>query len=299
MARHKIVTIVIIFILLAAVFLGVREMFITPVPRTGPSHTGNGIGLVTIDGMIAAGGSGIFSAGQGDYLLGELRRAADDPIRALVVRINSPGGTAASSQEIYSELMRVREKGKIVVVSMGDLAASGGYMVACAADHIVANPATLTGSIGVIMDVSNFEGLYDLLGIEYDVVKSGQFKDMYSPARSLNDLERELLENMIADIYEQFIDTIVDGRGMDRDDVLPFADGRLLTGRQALDAGFVDELGTLYDAIERASQLAGIEGEPRLYHYGVRNLWSMRMPGFKLDFSNIIPGLERDSLFLR
>ena len=299
MSKHKIVAVIIIIILISAVYLGVREMFTTPDPRTAVRHAGNGVGIITIDGVIGAGGGGIFGAGQGDYLLGELRRAADDPIRALVVRINSPGGTAASSQEIYSELMRVREKGKIVVVSMGDLAASGGYMVACAADHILANPATLTGSIGVITDVTNLEGLYDLLGIEYEVIKSGQFKDMLSPARSLTELERELLSEMIDDIYEQFIDTIVQGRGLDRNEVLPYADGRLLTGRQALDVGFVDELGGLYDAIERATQLAEIEGEPRLYHYGVRQFWSMRMPGFELDLTSLIPRLEGDGLFVR
>ena len=140
---------VLLILILPAIFLSIFEWFSTPAPNTAARQANNGVGLINIEGVITAGGSGFFSAGQGDYLLSELHRAGKDPIRALVVRINSPSGSAAASQELYSELKKFQEQGKIVVVSMGDIAASGGYMVACAADHIMANPASLTGSIGL------------------------------------------------------------------------------------------------------------------------------------------------------
>ncbi len=297
LSKRNMVVLGLLLLVLVAVLLSILELFSSPSPRSAVRQTGDGIGLISIEGVITAGSGGFWGAGQGDYLLSELRRAGADPIRALVVRINSPGGSAAASQELYRELQKVREKGKIVVVSMGDLAASGGYMVACAADYIMANPASLTGSIGVIIDATSYEGLYDLLGIEYEVIKSGQFKDILNPARSLTPEERALLGGMIEDIFEQFVATVMEGRGLEREKVLPYADGRLLTGRQALEAGLVDELGNLYDAIDRAARLASISGEPRLYHYGVRQLFGFRLPGLQLDLKGILPLLARDSLF--
>jgi protease-4 len=278
---------------LFAVLLGAKEFF-SPSPwkrNTVPSAE-NLIGLITVDGVIAAGEGGVFSGGGGgDRLLEEIRRAGDDPVKALVVRINSPGGSAAASQEIHEELKKIREKGKVVVVSMADMAASGGYMVACAADYVVANPATITGSIGVIIDATNMQGLYDLLGIEYEVIKSGEFKDTLNPARSLTDAEKELLEVMVSDIYDQFVDIVVEGRGLSREKVLAYADGRVLTGQQALEAGLVDELGNLYDALDIAAEKAGIKGKPQVYRYGRQNFWSMLFTGSQLEvepFSSIL-----------
>lgn len=265
-------------VLLFAVFLGIRE-FISPPGlrgRTASSVAENTIGLITVQGTIAAGETGIFSEGAGgDRLLEDIRQAGEDPIKALVVRINSPGGSAAASQEIYTELQKVRKKGKPVIVSMADIAASGGYMIACAADYIVANPATITGSIGVIIDATNLQGLYDLLGIDYEVIKSGVYKDTLNPARPLTVAEKELLEAMVMDIYEQFVDVVVEGRGLSREKVLAYADGRVLTGQQALEAGLVDELGNLYDALDIAAKKTGIKGKLQIYRYGRRGFWNM------------------------
>ena len=276
---------VILIIILFAVFLGAKEFF-SPASlrkRRAVTSAENLIGLITVDGAIAAGEGGVFTAGEGgDRLLERIRQAGDDPIKALVVRINSPGGSAAASQEIHAELKKVREKGKLVVVSMADMAASGGYMIACAADYIVANPATITGSIGVIIDATNTQGLYDLLGIEYEVIKSGEFKDTLNPARPLTDAEKELLATMVDDIYGQFVDLVVEGRGLNREKVLAYADGRILTGRQALEAGLVDELGNLYDALDIAAEKAGISGKPQIYRYGRPSFWNMFLSGSQL-----------------
>ncbi|NLJ56815.1 MAG: signal peptide peptidase SppA [Firmicutes bacterium] len=278
---------VVFVVLLFAVFMGIREIFspFSSGKRRLVPTAENTIGLITVEGTIAAGGGGLFSGeGGGDQLLENIRRAGDDPIKALVVRINSPGGSAAASQEIYAELKKIREKGKIVVVSMADMAASGGYLIACAADYIVANPATVTGSIGVIIDATNTQGLYDLLGIEYEVIKSGEFKDTLHPARPLTDAEKELLAVIVGDIYDQFVDTVVEGRGLGRAKVLTYADGRVLTGRQALEIGLVDELGNLYDALDIAAEKADIKGKPQVHRYGSQNLWNMLFSGSQLNF---------------
>ncbi|NMB35505.1 MAG: signal peptide peptidase SppA [Firmicutes bacterium] len=288
-------------LLLFAVFLGLRDFLSSSASRkrTAPFVAENTIGLITVQGAIAAGEGGLLSGGTGgDRLLEEIRQAGEDPIKALVVRINSPGGSAAASQEIYTELQRVRQKGKVVVVSMADMAASGGYLIACAADYIVANPATLTGSIGVIIDATNLQGLYDLLGIDYEVIKSGTYKDTLNPARPLTAAEEELLEAMVMDIYEQFVDVVVEGRELSREKVLENADGRVLTGQQAWEAGLVDELGNLYDALDIAAEKAGIEGKPHVYRYGRRDLWSKLLVGSQGGSSSFFPSFlrERDLL---
>jgi len=294
MRAKQIVTVVIIVLIAAAAFMGLQELF-SPERRVSPDmRRKEAVGLINIDGIIAAGEGGLFSYGGGDRLQEEFRRAAKDPIKALVVRINSAGGSAAASQEIYGEIKKVRQEGKVVVVSMADMAASGGYMIACAADYIVANPATVTGSIGVFMDATNLQGLYDLLGIEYEVIKSGQFKDALNPARPLTDEERELLQAMIDDVYDQFVHMVAEGRGMGREEVLQYADGRILTGRQALEAGLVDELGSLYDSINIAAEMAGIEGEPEIFRYGRRSFWGMVLEGSSFNFGPLLslPGGE-------
>jgi protease-4 len=188
----------------------------------------------------------------------------DDDIKALLVRIDSPGGGVAAAQEIYEELKKVSEQGKPVVASMGSLAASGGYYVACGADAIVANPGTLTGSIGVIMRFAQAEELLRKIGVGYEVVKTGEYKDIGSPSRPLTPEERVLLTDLLDDVYDQFVSVIVDERDLERSFVQSFSDGRLLTGRQAFEMGLVDSLGDFRDAIMLAGQMAGIDGEPVL-----------------------------------
>ncbi len=188
----------------------------------------------------------------------------DDDIKALLVRIDSPGGVVAAAQEIYEELKKVSDQGKPVIASMGSLAASGGYYVACGADTIVANPGTLTGSIGVIMRFPQAEELLKKIGLTYEVVKTGDYKDIGSISRPLTPAERELLTGLVDDVYDQFVDVIATERGMTREYVESFSDGRLLTGRQAYELGLVDSLGDFRDAIMLAGEMAGIDGEPVL-----------------------------------
>ncbi len=195
----------------------------------------------------------------------DLETMASDPgIRAIVLRVDSPGGGAAASYEIYKKIVEVRDAGTPVVVSMGSVAASGGYYISCPADSILANPSTITGSRGVIMSFANIEELLGKIGLDYEVVKSGEFKDIGSWSRQMTEAERALLQGTIDDIYEQFIEIIALERVMSEEDIRALADGRILSGRQALDAGLVDAVGTLDDAIRMAGRMGEISGKPRV-----------------------------------
>lgn len=187
----------------------------------------------------------------------------DSSIKAIILRIDSPGGAVAPSQEIYEEIVKLKEKKKIVV-SMGTVAASGGYYIAAPADRIVANPGTLTGSIGVIMEVPNVEGLMKKIGVETQVVKSGEHKDIASIFKSLTPEERQILQSVLDDVHTQFITAVSDSRGMAFEDIRKLADGRVFTGKMAKEIGLVDELGNLQDAIMLAGKLTGIKGEPEV-----------------------------------
>jgi len=196
----------------------------------------------------------------------ELKTFADDPlVKAIVIRIDSPGGGVAPSQEIYNAVKRVRrENNKTVVASMGTVAASGGYYIAVATDRILANPGTLTGSIGVIMQTANVQGLLEKIGVKSVVVKTGKFKDLGSPFRPMVEEERQLLESVMNDTLSQFIEAVAEGRSMDTAEVEQLADGRVFTGRQARSVLLIDEIGDLQDAIKLAGELGGIEGTPRV-----------------------------------
>ena len=196
----------------------------------------------------------------------ELRRFRDNPsIKAVVLRIDSPGGGVVPSQEIHTEGLKARKDGRLkVVASMGNLAASGGYYIAAATDKIVANPGTLTGSIGVIMELANVQGLLEKVGVQSVVIKSGRYKDLASPFRAMSKEDRALLQSVLDDVHDQFIQAVAAGRALKVEEVRPLADGRIFTGRQARTAKLVDELGDLQDAIKLAARLVGIEGEPRV-----------------------------------
>lgn len=197
-------------------------------------------------------------------VIDELREyGKDSSIKAIILRIDSPGGAVAPSQEIYEEIVKLKEKKKIVV-SMGTVAASGGYYIAAPADRIVANPGTLTGSIGVIMEVPNVEGLMKKIGVETQVVKSGEHKDIASVFKSLTPEERQILQSVLDDVHTQFITAVSDSRGMAFEDIRKLADGRVFTGKMAKEIGLVDELGNLQDAIMLAGKLTGIKGEPEV-----------------------------------
>lgn len=182
-------------------------------------------------------------------------------IKAIVMRIESPGGGVVPSQEIYEEVKKTVQV-KPVVVSMGSVAASGGYYIASPASKIVANPGTVTGSIGVIMEIPNLQGLMDKVGIKTEVIKSGRYKDMASVFRGIGKEQREILQNLLDNVHEQFIKAVAEGRKMPIDKVRELSDGTVFSGVQALKVGLVDQLGTLEDSIKLASSLAGIKGEP-------------------------------------
>lgn len=196
----------------------------------------------------------------------QIKKYSDDKsIKAIILRINSPGGSVAPSQEIYSEVLKARKKSNMkVITSMGNLAASGGYYIACASDKIVANPGTITGSIGVIMTFSNMQELMSKIGINAVVVKSGKFKDTGSPMKKFTDEEKQLIQGVIDDVYDQFVNVVARGRNLDIKKVKELSDGRIFTGRQALKMGLVDKLGSLEDAIELGAQMVNIKGKPKV-----------------------------------
>ncbi len=184
----------------------------------------------------------------------------DKSIKAIVLRIDSPGGSVGPSQEIYREVIKTRKKKKIVA-SMGGLAASGGYYIAAAAHRIMANPGTITGSIGVIMGYTNVEKLLEKIGLVPVVVKSGRFKDVGSPVRAMAAEEKQVLQRVTDGIHHQFIRDIADGREMEIEKVRQVADGRIFTGEAAVQLGLVDRLGNLEDAVQWAGELTGVKGE--------------------------------------
>jgi protease-4 len=195
-----------------------------------------------------------------------LRRYADDKrVGAILIRIDSPGGAVAPSQEISRELARIRGESRTkLVVSIGSLGASGGYYIASAAHRIYANPGSLVGSIGVILQLSNIRDLLGKIGVDHEVIKSGPYKDIGSPLRRMEPEERRLLQEVIDDTHRQFVQAVAQGRQMPQDEVAALADGRVFSGRQAKDLGLVDELGGLEDAVRGAAQLAGIQGRPEV-----------------------------------
>lgn len=188
----------------------------------------------------------------------------DTSVRAVIVRINSPGGVVGPTQEMYAAIQRLRKEGKPVVASLGAVAASGGYYIAAAADRIYANPGTLTGSIGVVMQLANVGALLKKVGVDYVVVKSGEHKDIGNPGRPMSPEERRILQAMLDDVHAQFIDAVATGRNMERRAVLAAADGRIMSGAQAQALGLVDVLGGLEEAVEGAARMAGIPGRPRV-----------------------------------
>jgi protease-4 len=187
----------------------------------------------------------------------------DDNIKAVILRIDSPGGGVASSQEIYEAVAELKKKKK-VIASMGSVAASGGYMIACAADKIVANPGTLTGSISAVMHFANAEELLKKLGLKASVVKSGKYKDIGSPVREMTPEEKALLQELVDDIYDQFLDMVSRDRNIKKENLREIADGRVFTGRQAHQLGLVDYLGDMGYAVKLAGEIAGIKGKPEL-----------------------------------
>jgi protease-4 len=217
---------------------------------------GDKVALIRIEGVIV----------DSREVIEELHRYKENSsIKAIVLRIDSPGGGVVPSQEIYTEVRKVRADGKIkLVASMGNVAASGGYYIAAATDKIVANPGTLTGSIGVIMELANVKDLLEKVGVQSVVIKSGRYKDLASPFRTMSAEEQALLQGVLDDVHAQFIEAVADGRSLKIEEIHDLADGRIFSGRQAKRLHLVDELGDLQDAIKLAARLVNIPGEPQV-----------------------------------
>jgi len=224
--------------------------------------------------------------------------AKDSSIKAIVLRVDSPGGAVAPSQEIHEEIIKAKQNKKIIV-SMGTVAASGGYYISAPADRIVANAGTLTGSIGVIMELPNIEGLMKKIGVETQIVKSGKHKDMASVFRSMTPEEKQILQAVLDDVHNQFISAVAEGRGMKFEDIKNIADGRIFTGRMAMDIGLVDELGNLQDAIMLAGRLTGIKGEPKVVtkkeEFSIFNMLKGQLPENLIG--NVFSGIQLKYLF--
>jgi len=231
------------------------------VSGTGPDK----IAVVPVEGEIAPADTTVPATqptSTPEGLAAALRQARDDAsVAAVVLEVNSPGGGVTASDEMHQSILDFREQtGKPVVVSMGDVAASGGYYISTAADRIVANETTLTGSLGVIFTLTDFSELADRYGVEQEVVKSGEFKDMGSSFRDLTPEEREILQSIVDEAYDKFVGVIVEGRGLSEERVRDIADGRVYSGEQAKELGLVDSFGGLDEAAEVSRDLANVRG---------------------------------------
>jgi len=237
-------------------FLTLILLFTGSITTSSSLALGEKVGVIEVTGTISSS----------KKIIEQLEEFCEDSsVKAIVLRIDSPGGGVGPSQEIYREVSKAVDI-KPLVVSMGGVAASGGYYISAPSSRIFANPGTITGSIGVIMEFTNVENLLEKIGLKSQVVKSGINKDIGSPVRPMTEEDRKLLQSLIDDVHEQFIMDVSQGRGLSVEAVRAVADGRIYTGRQALDRGLVDELGNLQDAISSAAALAGISGEPKVVY---------------------------------
>jgi len=247
-------------------FLSVLFFIGQYIGRPGRFTFGDKIAIVEIKGVIT----------QSSGIIEEINQYQEDEgVKAIILRIDSPGGGVGPAQEIHREILKVKSKKK-VVTSMGSVAASGGYYIACASDLIIANPGTITGSIGVLMEFTNIEELFKKIGIKGVVLKSGEHKDIGSPFREMTPEEKKIIQDVIDNVHHQFIQAVAEGRKMDRAKVMQVADGRILTGEQAKQIGLVDQIGNLQDAIDIVAKMVDIEGKPNILYPKRRfSLWEL------------------------
>ena len=258
---------VLVWLAVAGVFLLVIGGARTGEGSSGGSLFGPRVAIVELEGIIT----------DVDDIVRELKSHRENPsVRAVVIRINSPGGVVGPTQELHDAILKTRQAGKPVVASLGSVAASGGYYTAVACDQIYANPGTLTGSIGVIMQLANVEQLMKKVGVEYVVVKAGAFKDVGNMGRAMTPEERRTLQALLDDVHAQFIGAVAAGRKLDREEVVRFADGRVFSGTQAKALKMVDALGGLEDAVLAAGKLAGLPSPPSVIqpkrHFSIMDL---------------------------
>lgn len=266
------------------VFVGISFLALLMFFKSGSfeytvSGSGEKIGIVEIS-------DAIFSSEKTVEQIKKFRE--DKSIKAIILRINSPGGGVAASQEIYDEVKRTRESGKIIVTSMGSICASGGYYIACGSSLLVGNPGTLTGSIGVIAQFLTMKDLAEKLGIKETTIKSGEYKDAGNPFRDVSEKDKIYFQDIVNNTFEQFFNVVASERKLVPDSLKKFADGRVFTGLQAKEYGLIDSLGSFQDAVRMTATLAGIEGEPRLIREKKKFSFFEEMFGMKFeDVTNI------------
>ena len=277
------------FLIIVGIFLIFLTIILLTAGVFNPENPpGDKLALIEINGTIFS------SRG----IIEEIQKYKDDnSVKAIVLRIDSPGGIVAPTQEIYEELNKVDKK---IIASMGSSAASGGYYIACTADHIFANPGTLTGSIGVRMNFPRIVELSKKIGIDSETVKSGQYKDSGSAYRYFTPEERKLFQDMIDDVYGQFVDAVYNGRKhtkLTKEQIVKIADGRVMSGRQAFQYKLVDELGNLEDAVQYAAKISGIEGKPKIARKKPRTTLFERLMGE--SFGDKINNIIKDQVSIR
>jgi protease IV len=266
MRKHPVILGLLLLVLVCVVFF-LLVYFLGFLTGKRSLSLGDPVGVLNIEGVLRSSQEIVRQAEE---------FSRDEGIKAVVVRIDSPGGGVTPSQEIYESLAELKKKKK-VVVSMGSVAASGGYLIACAADKIVANPGTITGSISAIMHFANAEALLKKIGLKSLAVKSGKFKDIGSPTRPMTDEEEALIQGLVDDIYDQLLEVISRDRKIPKETLRKMADGRVFTGRQALKLGLVDELGDLGYAVRLAGKISGIKGKPEVVYPSKKKttLWEL------------------------
>jgi len=258
-----IISVLLVFGFIVAIFFYVVLNNLTDYESDVVIGSGEKIAVVELKGVIL----------NSEETVRQLKKYRDDKsIKGILFRIDSPGGGVVASQEIFEEVKKVREQGKPIVVSMGSLAASGGYYVSCPANKIVANPGTLTGSIGVISQFMRYDSLLGKIGVQVNTIKSGKLKDAGSPFRPMTESDRAYFQQLMDDVHQQFITAVEKERKLSRDSVLKYADGRVFTGEQALAIGLIDTIGTFEDAKKITARLAGIKGEPSIVKERKRRL---------------------------
>ena len=269
MRRHPVILGFLLLLCIAAVFIFLAYTIGALSGKRQVFTLNDKVGVVTVQGVMT----------DAREIVSQLNDfAKDDSIRAVVLRIESPGGAVAPAEEIYGAVRELRKK-KPVVSSMGSIAASGGYLVACATNRIVANSGTITGSISAIIHYANAEVLLKKIGIQSSAIKSGKYKDMGSPARGLTPEEKVLLQSVVDDIYDYLLDVISRDRKIKVEELRKIADGRIFTGRQAQKLGLVDELGDMEYALNLAGKLAGLKGRPEAVYPAKKktSLWEMAL----------------------
>ena len=265
---------VLIFFILLAIVLVSAAVLLKSFGIGGNLMTSQKVAVIYVQGTVVTGdiSTGLGYAASEDISKNIRNAVADKNVKAIVLRIDSPGGSPAAAQEIVDEIKKAQVHGVPVVISMGDTAASAAYYISAPANYIIANPSTVTGSIGVIWVFQNMSASYKANGIDYQIIKSGEMKDMGSPWRGLTDAETEYANTVVMEVYDEFVSDVSKGRNISTSDVKALADGRIYTGTRAKQLRLVDGLGDLYDAIDKAAELGGIKGEPKVEYMNKASL---------------------------